>query len=353
MTIEEQKPTAESASVAEDIIVDLDAPEGDAAPGGESNEADSPTVVVANQPETTSTHEQAAPDEEVEEGDLTQEEWQHLKGKTQKRIQTLARKAKNASLLEQELARARQELEARESRLKELENTSFTAQEQNLAAQKARAQSELDAAKQAWLKADDDGNRAAVLEANERMVTARAQMFRLEEVERGMANRKAKAAKAAENPQTEQRRAPNVDPVIVQRDQQRAQKWLSENSWANPASDEHSPVMAAAVQAIHQQLVSAEGFNPWSEDASFGREAYYAELDSRMRREFPQKFTKGSKPNSQSKTPVTGAPRTPVVPNKNQVRLTPSEVDTARRLGLTLKEYAQEKLKIQRERGDR
>lgn len=358
MTITEQKPTAETATQEsdDDFIVDLDSPEGG---GSETPEkVETPSIIVAEKAETpekpSKTVESATAeddDDDVEDsGTLTPEEKQHLKAKTQKRIQTLARKARAASTLEQRLSQAEQALKERESKIAELQTANITGQEQNLVSQKAQAQSELEAAKVAWLKADDDGNRKAALDAMEQMTSAKAKIGRLEDFERSFAVRKAKAAKPAEEKPTP---ADNVNPDMLRRDQARARKWLDENTWADPNSDDHNSVMLGALEAVHRQLIGSEGFNPWSEDPNFGREAYYNELDVRIRKEFPHKFTRGSKPEANSKTPVAGAPRTPVATTKNQVRLTKSEVDLCQRIGVSLKDYALEKQKLQRERGER
>jgi len=99
-----------------------------------------------------------------------------------------------------------------------------------------------------------------------------------------------------------------------------------ENSWFG--SDE---AMTYAAFGIHKKLVEEEGFDPSGED-------YYTELDRRIL----DKFGNGS--NGTNRRPaqtVIGASRTPSGRGSGRkVRLTPSQVAIAKKLGVPLEEYA-------------
>jgi phage I-like protein len=96
--------------------------------------------------------------------------------------------------------------------------------------------------------------------------------------------------------------------------------------------------MTHAAWGIHRQLIQAEGFDPSSDE-------YYDELDKRIRQAFPQKFeeTSGSA-NNRSRNVQTVAPasRSSGINNtaRRTVRLTPSQVAIAKKLGVPLEEYA-------------
>ena len=109
----------------------------------------------------------------------------------------------------------------------------------------------------------------------------------------------------------------------------KAEAWAERNEWFG--KDE---AMTYASFGIHKRLVEEEGFNPSSDE-------YYEEIDKRLREEFPQKFNDGGEVR-ESKQPaqtVASANRTTSAGRKT-VRLTPSQVAIAKKLGVPLEEYA-------------
>ena len=92
--------------------------------------------------------------------------------------------------------------------------------------------------------------------------------------------------------------------------------------------------MTYASFGIHKKLVEEEGFNPSSDE-------YYEEIDKRLRNEFPQKFNDGGEVQGgkQPVQTVASAKRTTSAGRKT-VRLTPSQVAIAKKLGVPLEEYA-------------
>jgi hypothetical protein len=88
--------------------------------------------------------------------------------------------------------------------------------------------------------------------------------------------------------------------------------------------------MTYAAFGVHKRLVEEEGFDPQSED-------YYTELDNRMREEFPHKLNGGSKRPAQT---VASVSRSSGRSSGKKVRLTPSQVAIAKKLGVPLEEYA-------------
>ena len=110
----------------------------------------------------------------------------------------------------------------------------------------------------------------------------------------------------------------------------RAEAWAEKNKWFG--SDE---IMTQAAFHFHKKLVEVEGFDPTSNE-------YYAEIDRRIRTEFPHKF-QGSKSATSPVASARGIARTD---GKRQVKLTPTQVSIAKRLGVSLEEYARHAQKL-------
>jgi len=95
--------------------------------------------------------------------------------------------------------------------------------------------------------------------------------------------------------------------------------------------------MTYASFGIHRKLVEQEGFDANSDE-------YYTEINKRIRQEFPHKFNDGGQVNGATK-PVqsvasAGRSTTSKTSGRKTVRLTPSQVHIAKRLGVPLEEYA-------------
>ena len=115
--------------------------------------------------------------------------------------------------------------------------------------------------------------------------------------------------------------------------------WLGKNNWFG--SDR---IMTRAAQAIHEELVLEEGFDPASDD-------YYKEIDSRMREEMPQKF-KEKRSNAQTVAPASGNGRSVKSGRKKSVELSPGQVAFAKKMRIPLDKYAREVAKIDNRRSE-
>ena len=89
--------------------------------------------------------------------------------------------------------------------------------------------------------------------------------------------------------------------------------------------------MTIAAFNIHRKLVEDEGFDPKSDE-------YYTEVDKRIREDFPHKFEERKQPSQ--RVASAGRADTSATPGKKQVRLSPSEVQMAKKLNVPLSEYA-------------
>ena len=112
-----------------------------------------------------------------------------------------------------------------------------------------------------------------------------------------------------------------------------AEAWAAENSWFGNDS-----AMTYTAFDIHKQLVEKEGYDPKSKE-------YYDEVDKRKRGEFPHKFDKIEGNTTERAKPVqnvASAKRSASTKGRKTVKLTPSQVAIAKRLGVPLEEYAKQ-----------
>lgn len=114
----------------------------------------------------------------------------------------------------------------------------------------------------------------------------------------------------------------------------RAEAWAERNEWFG-----QDKAMTATAFVIHSQLVEEEGYDPTSDD-------YYSELDKRIQSEFPQKFKRqvAEAPASVASARPTGRSDS----NPKQVKLTRSQIEIARKLGVSVKDYARQLQKLAR-----
>ena len=234
-----------------------------------------------------------------------------------KRIDKLTKKMREAERREQaaiEYAKKAQE------KLKTAESLGITKDERNIQEGSARIKTQEEFTKRAM---------EAAIQAQdvEKQVAAQQQMAKLElEKEKiKVSQRRLEAAKIAPKEQEisfdnqvqeqqSQQRAPRPTPE--------AEDWADSNPWFNK-----DRVMTASAMVIHQDLAE-EGFDLNGQD-------YYNEISLRIRKEFPHKFEDRSKPTQK----VASAVRTSSS-GRRTVRLTPSQVAIARKLGVPLEEYA-------------
>ena len=108
----------------------------------------------------------------------------------------------------------------------------------------------------------------------------------------------------------------------------KAKAWAEKNTWFG----QDEPMTLTAF-SIHKELVETEGMDPTSDE-------YYDEIDARIRKDFPHKFNLQSTPTS---TPVAGATRSSPAKSGKKVTLSKSEVAIAKKLGVSLEQYARQK----------
>ena len=250
--------------------------------------------------------------------DVTDEELEDYSDKVRKRIQHFSkgyhdeRRAKEEALRErQELERVTQQLMEENKKLKGNVNKNQTAL---LEQAKKNAAIETEGAKRAYKEAYESGDSDAVLEAQEKLTNAKIKSDRL-------ANFKLPALQETET--SVQTQVEQIAPA-VQVDE-RAANWQKNNSWFG--SDDE---MTSLALGLHNKLVK-QGISPQSDE-------YYETIDSRMRQVFPDNF-EDAEPKRKKAQVVAPATRS-TAPKK--VTLTRTQVQIAKRLGLTPEQYAKQ-----------
>jgi hypothetical protein len=149
------------------------------------------------------------------------------------------------------------------------------------------------------------------------------------QLERQGQQQKAQRQQQAQAPQQPQQQQQQAAPA---RDQ-KLDGWLDKNSWFG-----NDRIMTRTAQAIHETLVLEEDYDPTSDD-------YYKEIDSRMRREMPQKFNTGKRSNAQTVAPASSG-RSVKSGRKKSVELSPGQVAFAKKMRIPLEQYAREVAKL-------
>jgi hypothetical protein len=185
----------------------------------------------------------------------------------------------------------------------------------------------MEAAQKELAAAIESGDAQAQVEANKRIATLAFENAKFEAAKEG------REIKQAEVPvqnlsQGNQVSQPAMDDSI--NTDPRAEEWASKNTWFGT-----DRAMTYTAFEIHKDLTEKEGYDPSSDE-------YYAEVDKRIRVDFPHKF--GNTENKQSTAPVqtVASAKRSVKPGRKQVRLTSSQVAIAKKLGVPLEEYAKQ-----------
>jgi hypothetical protein len=116
----------------------------------------------------------------------------------------------------------------------------------------------------------------------------------------------------------------------------KAEEWAEKNPWFGQDS-----AMTYTAFDLHEKLTKEEGFDPNTDE-------YYAEVDKRMKLDFPHKFAKTETKETTKPTQTVASATRSVKPGRQTVRLTSSQVAIAKKLGVPLEEYAKQ-LKITKE----
>jgi len=268
--------------------------------------------------ETTEQHVSVAqPESESESEPESDEELDTYSKGVKKRINKLTEKYRRAERDGQEAIELAKKLRDENENLRKQMTSS---QEAHLSEFGQRLENDVNLAKQAYKQAHDEGD-------VERMFEAQQALSRISiDQERHRLGVKRQEAQL-QQPQTE----PSPEPQPEVQPDPKAVAWAEKNKWFG--DDDR---MTREAMRINEDLTQYEGFDASSDE-------YYDEINRRMQERFPDYFKKTGR--STKVAPAdTSASRKPS--GRSSVKLTPSEVETAKKLNVTLEQYAKEKARL-------
>ena len=302
--------------------MDVDVPETKEEDVIEQKEApvEEPTVRAVEEKKESSVedrHEEKKDDTELEQ----------YSDSVQKRIAKLTKKWREAERQKDEALtyaqRVLRDKKETEAKLSKIEPNFLKTSEESIVSGVEAAKAKLAAAREA-------NDLTAEAEAMQSISELGVKKARLEEAKLARENLEKQPAKPEVN-LTRQPAAQPPDP--------KAEAWSERNSWFG-----QDTAMTYTAFDLHKKLTEQEGFDPSSDE-------YYSEIDKRIRLEFPHKFANNSDSGENTRpAPVqtVASAKRSTKSGRKTVRLTPSQVAIAKKLGVPLEEYAKQ-LKLTKE----
>tara|TARA_R110002012_G_scaffold18964_2_gene69044 strand:+ start:54 stop:944 length:891 start_codon:yes stop_codon:yes gene_type:complete len=275
--------------------------------------------VIVEEPETS---EESVTVEKVEtEEPAADEELESYSKNVQSRIKKLTEKYRQEERDREEAVRlSKQLLEENKSLKTRMQNLDTGFLNERDSSLKARTE----AAKRALKEAYEAGNVDAQVEAQQAMsnLAVEQQQVNSAKVQAQRQKQQAQQAQQAPTPRRQQaQQAPKPD--------EKAAKWAEKNAWFG-----EDRIMTGAAFALHTELTEEQGFDATSDE-------YYSEVDRRMREGFPHKFQTPKKTGgAQVAAAAASASRSTAKTGRRSVKLTPSAVSIAKKLGVPLEVYA-------------
>ena len=275
-------------------------------------------AVIDTAPETETTEHETVVEEKTDTEKQDEVLEDYGKG-VQARIAKLTRKMREAERREASALEYARAVETKRQldneRFKKVDLHYSKKFENNLKTGMESAQKELAMAIEA-------GDAAAQVEANKKVATLAFENARMEQQKQNVEQEvPVELSDGGRLPRQTPRSLPEADPE--------AEDWASRNTWFGK-----DRAMTFTAFEIHKDLVDKEGFDPKGEE-------YYAEIDKRIRVDFPHKFGKNDTTTSKPVQSVASANRS-VKQGRKTVRLTSSQVAIAKKLGVPLEEYAKQ-----------
>ena len=190
----------------------------------------------------------------------------------------------------------------------------------------SRIKSQLDAVKGKLASAIESGDTAKQVEAQTELSTLTSDA-------KGVESEKLRRQTYEKEPRTPAYGGgtPEKTPTLPQVDE-KAEDWATKNNWFG-----QNRAMTFTAFEIHKDLVEKEGFDPKSDE-------YYAEINKRIKVDFPHKF--GTNEGSAKTVQTVASVKRGVKPGRKSVKLTSSQVQIARKLNVPLEEYAKQLLNV-------
>jgi chromosome segregation ATPase len=307
--------------VEENKTVDIDTsgPEVDVELENDSNETETPEVEAQQETEVVEqTEEKVEAKKEPSEDELKQ----YSEG-VQKRIAKLTKKWREAERQKDEALtyaqRIMEDKKKSEEKLSKLEPNFLKTTEEGIKSGLESAKAKLAAAREA-------GDINAEVEAQSLISEYAYKQAKFVEA-------KAEQEEINKSRETEVRQPEvNLDrrQVAQGTPDPKAEEWASKNTWFGKDT-----AMTYTAFDLHKKLTEEEGYDPQSDE-------YYQEIDKRIRLEFPQKFATNEVKETAKPVQTVASAKRSTKSGRKTVRLTPSQVAIAKKLGVPLEEYAKQ-----------
>jgi hypothetical protein len=255
--------------------------------------------------------------EETNDEDTEHEEYS--KG-VQKRIDKLTAKLREAERREQAATEFASNVQKENINLKtktqELDGSYIASEANRITAETEKAKNDLKIA-------NENNDVEQQVEAQQKLAVLAADAQRVENLNK-------EREKVVETPPSEEQPAQTAQQAAPEQypdPDPKAQEWADKNEWFG-----QDKAMTMTSFVIHEDLIK-EGFDPKSDE-------YYTEVNTRIRSEFPHKFDEDTSPKNRPVQAVASAKRSAKTGRSKSVKLTPSQVAIAKKLGVPLEEYA-------------
>lgn len=260
--------------------------------------------------------------------DVTDEELQDYSDKVKKRIKHFSKGYHDERRAKEAAQREKDELERLAQNLinenKRLNNTVGQSQAAILEQAQRAVAGEINQAKNAYREAHEAGNSEAVVEAQERLTNAKLREAEVKNIGARALQQQKPNVQQGEQAQAQQpAQRPQAD--------EKAVAWARENTWYGQPDKTQ---MTALALGYHEELKNA-GVDLTSDD-------YYGKIDARMRAVFPEEFEDAAQasPEPKPRANVVAPATRSTAPKK--VRLTQTQVNLAKRLGVPIELYAKQ-----------
>ena len=312
---EEEKKTVDIDTSGPDATIDIEEKKDEAVVETESPKQETET-------ETDKTYENERETKLDEKNDDEKLE-DYSKG-VQARIAKLTRKMREAERRE---AAAVDYAKAVEEKRQALEKRFEKTDADYIKKFESTISSGLEAAQKELAAAIESGDAKSQVEANKRIATLAFENAKLDAAKEGretpkQAEKPVNLSQGGDVSQPAMNDPINPDP--------RAEAWASKNSWFGT-----DRAMTYTAFEIHKDLTEKEGYDPNSNE-------YYAEVDKRIRVDFPHKFGNTNEKQTAAPVQTVASANRSVKPGRKTVRLTSSQVAIAKKLGVPLEEYAKQ-----------
>ena len=278
------------------------------------------SVEINLQDDNASVEVAEATEETVTEdvSDQEQEQEQYSKS-VQKRINKLTKRVKDTEREREEAVRyahtMKSEADKVKTRLQTLDQSYLSEYGSRITAEQSQAETLLK-------NAVELGDSQATVDAQRQLTKLAVAEDRYNQAKAQQEQQKEAYAAQAANPQQAAMAPPPQQP------DPKAEKWASENAWFG-----EDYAMTFATFGLHKKMVEEERFDPRSDE-------YYDELDKRIKSEFAHKFNSGKNETGRKTAQTVASVSRGSKAGRKKVRLTPSQVTIAKKLGVPLEEYA-------------